>query len=545
MRELNQIFYQSLCLIFLVNGLMFCRTSAIRLGSNYGGWTLPDHCITSNSICYCVGAGEDISFDLELIEKYGCKVFSFDPTPRAIQHIFDSKKLIEQKALAYSTNGYAYPQNPELFDNYFFHSLALWIDDSTIEFFAPQNPSHVSHSIVNLQKTSSNIVVPCKKLSSIMHDLGHAKLDLLKMDIEGAEYAILKKMFDEHIYPSILCVKFHPLHEHNVQKTINNILKNNYSIFNIHNNDYTFIYAKRFLFLEDINLLDDQCSNKDLRSNSTMTIYCILPELFQKDSVTTEKNAYELLQKNPLPCTCNYIAVPWAVLINTNRLKQLPSRQFNGGCTVCQHIQFEKIIPTLKKMGIQTLFTPHVCKGKKYEGISVLPFPHYAVNGIEPAVVKDIWYSFIGFDTHKTRRIIFNMPNEKNVYIKERTSWHFSTDKKRQEQEKQEYQDILARSRFSLCPRGTGASTLRFWESLQAGAIPVLIADDMALPEGVNWSECIIQIPENEVSKIKEIISTISLERENEMRSNCLRAYEEFSGQNFISPIRRVYCQTL
>lgn len=117
----------------------------------------------------------------------------------------------------------------------------------------------------------------------------------------------------------------------------------------------------------------------------------------------------------------------------------------------------------------------------------------------------------------------------------------FFSSKEKQAVEKKEYQDVLARSRFSLCPRGSGPSTVRFWESLQAGAIPILISDDMVLPEGVDWDRCIIRIPECGVTKIKEVIASVSLEIENELRGNCLKAYKEFAGGNFISPIKRVY----
>ena len=522
--------------VLITTSFTFCENNHIRLGSQYGGWVIPSNYITSESICYCVGAGEDISFDLELIAAYNCKVYSFDPTPRSVQHIHDTQRLIEQKGDAATCHGYLYPKNPHLFNNYFFQALALWDEDGAIEFFMPQNSSHVSHSIVNLQKTNSSIFVPCKRLASIMNELGHTNLDLLKMDIEGAEYAVLADILKEHISPAILCIEFHAAHNGNIQKSVHELAEAGYAIFNINNKDYTFIKKGR---CPEIQACED---SHDIRSNNQMVIQSALTELFARDSVTTEKIAYELLKENPLACACTYVAIPWAVLINTNKLNKVPALQCKGGCTVCQHIQFEKIIPTLKKMGIQTLFTPHVCKGKKYSGITVLPFPHYAVNGIQPAAVKDIWFSFIGFDTHKTRREIFKIANTDNIYIKERRSWHFSTDQKRRAEEKKEYQDVLSRSRFSLCPRGTGASTLRFWESLQAGAIPVLIADAMTLPEGVNWNECIIQIPESDVSKIKEILSLIPADKEDTMRANCLKAYEEFSGPNFISPIKRLCC---
>lgn len=161
-----------------------------------------------------------------------------------------------------------------------------------------------------------------------------------------------------------------------------------------------------------------------------VNIRALFVEYFASDPISTERHVYELLRDHPLACNCNYLAVPWVYLIKYKKLHELSFAEFAGGCTVCQHVEFEKIIPILKKMNIQVLFTPHVCKGKRYDGITVLPFPHYAINGVEPALIKDIRYSFIGCDTHSTRRTIFNLPNENDVCIKQRSSWHFFQVKK-------------------------------------------------------------------------------------------------------------------
>jgi len=57
----------------------------IRLGTEYGGWIIPDE-IGESAICYSAGIGEDASFDISLIKRYGCNVYSVDPTPRAIEY---------------------------------------------------------------------------------------------------------------------------------------------------------------------------------------------------------------------------------------------------------------------------------------------------------------------------------------------------------------------------------------------------------------------------------------------------------------------------
>ena len=62
-----------------LDGLMF-------LGSKYQGYYVPDHYLGVSSLCYCIGAGSDISLDVELVTKYGAQVFVLDPMPYALEH---------------------------------------------------------------------------------------------------------------------------------------------------------------------------------------------------------------------------------------------------------------------------------------------------------------------------------------------------------------------------------------------------------------------------------------------------------------------------
>ncbi|AOX03493.1 hypothetical protein BJP34_32315 [Moorena producens PAL-8-15-08-1] len=141
------------------------RNDLKEIGTKYGGWVVPASLLDASSICYCVGCGEDISFDIGLINQFGCDVFAFDPTPRAIKYV--------QKVAGNNSK-------------YHFFEIGLWNKEDTLKFYVPQNPDHVSHSLINLQKTSDYIEVKVKRLRQIMEDIGHKKIDLIKIDIEGA-----------------------------------------------------------------------------------------------------------------------------------------------------------------------------------------------------------------------------------------------------------------------------------------------------------------------------------------------------------------------
>jgi hypothetical protein len=52
------------------------------LGSEYGGWPIAVSGVGPDTPIFSFGAGDDISFDLAAIERFGCDVLVFDPTPR-------------------------------------------------------------------------------------------------------------------------------------------------------------------------------------------------------------------------------------------------------------------------------------------------------------------------------------------------------------------------------------------------------------------------------------------------------------------------------
>lgn len=68
------------------------------------------------------------------------------------------------------------------------------------------------------------------------------------------------------------------------------------------------------------------------------------------------------------------------------------------------------------------------------------------------------------------------------------------------------YLDILARSRFILCPRGYGVSSFRIYEALRAGRVPVIISDDWVAPRGPEWSSCAVFIRERQMGSIRGLL---------------------------------------
>ncbi len=84
----------------------------------------------------------------------------------------------------------------------------MWSSNGTLTLFAPRNPVNVSYSALNLQHTSDTMVVRSSTVRSILAELGVDRIALLKLDIEGAEYEVLRSMLMDGIRPEQLLVEF-------------------------------------------------------------------------------------------------------------------------------------------------------------------------------------------------------------------------------------------------------------------------------------------------------------------------------------------------
>jgi FkbM family methyltransferase len=163
-----------------------------RLGSEYGRWFVPAT-IPSEWVVYSLGMGQDVSFDQAMIGQFGVTIYGFDPTPTAVAFVTERRSV-----------------PPLLTDHFKFTPVDMWDNDTTLRFFEPKTRGWVgSYSALNLQGTDDFIEVPCRSLFTLMLERGHNHIDLLKMDIEGAEYRVINHALDNAIPIHWLCVEFH------------------------------------------------------------------------------------------------------------------------------------------------------------------------------------------------------------------------------------------------------------------------------------------------------------------------------------------------
>ncbi len=76
----------------------------------------------------------------------------------------------------------------------------------------------------------------------------------------------------------------------------------------------------------------------------------------------------------------------------------------------------------------------------------------------------------------------------------------------------QRFTDVMRQSKFVLCPRGLSASSIRLFETLRLGRVPVILSDGWVEPPGPAWKEFSLRIPERQVREVPRILE----EREDE-----------------------------
>lgn len=164
------------------------KTPSIFLGSEYGGYAVCADRITERSVVYSFGVGEDVTFDLAIMQRFSVTVHAFDPTPRSI----------------------AWVEKQSLPDRFVMHPWGLAAYDGVARFSPPEDPAHISHTVLERSRASGPAIeVPVHRLSTIAERLGHERIDVLKMDVEGAEYEALDDILRSSLPVGQILVEFH------------------------------------------------------------------------------------------------------------------------------------------------------------------------------------------------------------------------------------------------------------------------------------------------------------------------------------------------
>lgn len=206
--------------IFLLDGYLRPVRPAgmVRLGSYYGGWWIPE-VDPSRGAAFCVGAGTDVTFDLEL-QRLGYRVYTVDPTPASVE--------------------YLRTEVPELT----LLPVGVWTETGEIEFAQDETWEESwmigSHAPVGTD-TQDTRTLPVSTVRDLVASTGETDVAVLKLDIEGAEHAVLRSMIADGIRPHCLCVEFDDHRARQVVRSTRRLQAYGYDLIQVEGLNFIFV----------------------------------------------------------------------------------------------------------------------------------------------------------------------------------------------------------------------------------------------------------------------------------------------------------------
>jgi len=237
----------------------------------------------------------------------------------------------------------------------------------------------------------------------------------------------------------------------------------------------------------------------------------------------TEETALLKLQAGGDQLDFDYLGFAWATLIDGLKERTSESKDIlqallqsdqslvktstRKRATVAQHIRAINYFDLFKAIGITDVFWSHAVNSyQTSRGIRIHPFPLYPAQapdyeGSEPSEKRHL-ANFVGaynpnIYLTNVRDVIFGDAGKyADLHIIKRDRWHFDravydeqiggraasdAQLKAEAQHKQDYIDAIRQSWFTLCPTGSGPNSIRIFECLALGSIPIVLSRDLTL----------------------------------------------------------------
>ena len=179
-------------------------------------WTIVTSHLGPDAVIYSGGVGEDISFERELIRRFGVRIHIFDPAPVAVHTI----ALVNNDRLLFKPLGLAASTAARF-------SIGGGTDSST------------------WLKAGGSESLPCTSIAREMEMNGHDSIDLLKIDIEGFEYEVLESCLAKEIPIKQICVEFHDffpeIPKAKTSEMIRALKFHGFDLIHRHRHDHTFL----------------------------------------------------------------------------------------------------------------------------------------------------------------------------------------------------------------------------------------------------------------------------------------------------------------
>lgn len=200
-----------------------------RHGSDYGGWVILPDSLKPSSIVISAGLGHDITFDVSIIAKYGCKVVGYDPDPKA----------------------YAYHDKDSFPPGFEWRRIGLSDKSEKMKLYKPPREDWVSGTLIQgaILHSDKYDIVEVLDVAVVLASFP-AEIDVLKMDIEGAEYAVVEKLLSSGAikYVRQLLIEYHHGKKYrgsDTKRSVAKILNAGYELFYVSDVGHEFSFLRK------------------------------------------------------------------------------------------------------------------------------------------------------------------------------------------------------------------------------------------------------------------------------------------------------------
>ena len=157
------------------------------------------------------------------------------------------------------------------------------------------------------------------------------------------------------------------------------------------------------------------------------------------------------------------------------------------------------------------------------------PYPRSVTTVALACDEPDLLFSFRGARSHPVRDVLCAIRDDRAIVEASDVSpWGKQSPGNNLTFAQVRHIRLIHRSKFVLCPRGSGAASHRLYETLAAGRVPVVISDDWLPPPNVAWSDCTVRIAEADAGATASILAEFESEW-HELSQHVLVAREKFA----------------
>jgi len=185
--------------------------------------------LSKDSVVIDAGCSYEADFSLYMIERHGVRSFAVDPT---LKHR-KSLSALEEK-----------------YKGHFVHlPLAISAVDGTLTFYESKvnESGSIFEDHINVKRDETiSYEVEAVSIKSLLNRVGVEQIDILKLDLEGAEYDLLASIQEEELRPfKQIFVEFHHhafshISEADTQRIVETVCNCGFNCFSLDDHNYLF-----------------------------------------------------------------------------------------------------------------------------------------------------------------------------------------------------------------------------------------------------------------------------------------------------------------